>query len=158
MSAAARLEPKPKKFIDGERRRVRSDDPETALSFQLEAVVQKTDVDVLVVADFDGAPIASAGDPQLAMDLAQLGVALLKELPLERGVTTTRGFVHVDRVRVGPRDFVVAALRRASVPDPIGMARAVHGAARILAEGLPLVEAPLPLSVRGSWGDWDEIP
>ncbi len=158
MSAAERIQ-KPKKFIAAERRRVRSDDPETALSLHLQAIVEKLEVDVLVVSDFDGAPVASAGEPHAAMDLAQLGVALLKELPLERGVTTTRGFVHVDRVRVGMRELVVAAMSRAAVPDPIGIARAVHGAARILAEGLTWAsEAAIPLSVRGGWGEWDEVP
>ena len=53
--------------------------------------------------------------------------------------------------------FVLAAFARHDVPAPIGVARAVAGAARILRDGLAIAgETALPLIERG-WGDWDGI-
>ena len=154
MSAAL----KETRWVDGERRRTRSEDPETALEQQLRSIVDKLDIDVLVVADREGAPLASAGDANAAINLAQLAIALIKDLPMSRGVTTTRGFVHVDRVQVGLFEVVVAAMTCHGVPDPIGVARAVGGVGRILRDGLRLDAAPLPLVVRGGWGDWGDVP
>ncbi len=149
---ARAIEWKPKKCVDGERRHARSDDPETALGLQLASIVARLEVDVLVVADLDGAAVASAGEEHEAIALAQLAAALIKELPMRRSVTTTRGFVHVDLVEARGRTWVLAAFARSGVPAPIGIARAVAGASRILRDGLPVVEAPLRLSVRGGGG------
>jgi hypothetical protein len=152
---------KPKKCIDGERRRARSNDPETALGMQFAAVVEKLAIDVLVMADFDGAAVNSAFGPDLSEDdaiaLAELCAALIKESPTARTVTTTRGFVHVDTVESRGRTYVLGAFARHGIPEPVGVARAVAGASRILREGLSFShEAPLPLVERG-WGDWDDI-
>lgn len=150
---------KAKRCIDGERRRFRSSDPETALGLQLRSVVERLDVDVLVVADLDGAPVNSAvcdelGDEE-AIALGQLAASLVKERPSARTVTTTRGFVHVDLVDAGARTWALAAFARHGVPDAIGVARAVAGAARILRDGVMIgSEAPLPLVERG-WGTWE---
>lgn len=148
---------KPKKFVPAERRRTRSDDPETALTLQLAAVVERLEVDVLTVGDLDGAAIASAGDEAEAIDLAQFAAAAVKERFGAQTITTTRGFVHVDLVEARGRTFVLAAFARHSVPAPIGVARAVAGAARILRPGLAIgTESALPLIERG-WGDWEGI-
>jgi hypothetical protein len=148
---------KPKKFVSTERRGARSRDPETALGLQLAAVVDKLDVDVLVVADLDGAAVASAGEEDAAMALAEFAAAAAKERIAARTITTTRGFVHIDFVDARGRTFVLAAFARFGVPSPIGVARAVNGAARILKDGLALhTETALPLVARG-WGDWSKL-
>ena len=149
---------KPKKFVSTERRGSRSSDPETALGLQLAAVVGKLDdVEVLVVADLDGACVASAGDEDASIALAQFAAAAAKERLAARTITTTRGFVHVDFVESRGRTFVLAAVASFGVPSPIGVARAVHGASRILKDGLAVQrEAALPLVARG-WGDWSKL-
>jgi len=148
---------KPTKCISSERRGTRSSDPETALGLQLEAVVEKLGVEVLVVADLDGAAVASAGDEESVIALAQFAAAAAKERPAARTITTTRGFVHIDLVDARGRTFVLAAFARFEVPSPIGVARAVSGAARILRDGLAIhLEAALPLVERG-WGDWSKF-
>jgi hypothetical protein len=149
---------RPKKYVTAERRAARSDDTEIALDMQLAAIVAKREVDVLVIADLDGAPVASAGDVDEAILLGAFAAALAKEIPMRRAVTTTRGFVQVDLVESRGRTFVIAAYARHGVPCPVGVARAVGGAARILQGGLTIDrEAPLPLVERGGWGDWPEI-
>lgn len=154
-SSAARS--KPKKCVTSERRKSRSDDPEIALDLQLATVVTKLEVDVLVIADLDGAPVASAGDVDEAISLGAFAAALAKEVPMRRAVTTTRGFVQVDMVEARGRTFVIAAYARHGVPCPVGVARAVAGAGRILKGGLSIDrEAPMPLIERG-WGEWPEI-
>jgi hypothetical protein len=152
---------KRKKCIDGERRRARSNDPETALGMQFHAVIEKLAIDILVMADFDGAAVNSAVGPDLsdedAIALAELTAALIKESPAARTVTTNRGFVHVDTVEAKGRTYALGAFARHGIPEPVGVARAVAGAARILRDGLAFsVEAPLPLVERG-WGHWDDI-
>ena len=149
---------KPKKFVPTERRGTRSSDPETALGLQLAAVVEKLDVEVLVVADHDGAAVASAGEEESVIALAQFAAACAKERPAARTITTTRGFVHVDLVDARGRTFVLAAFASFGVPSPIGVARAVAGAARILRDGLAiqLEETALPLTEPG-WGDWSKL-
>lgn len=148
---------KPKKFVASERRRSRSCDPETALGLQLATIVEKLEIDVLVIADFDGACVASAGDETAAMALAELAAGAAKELPAARTITTPRGFMHVDLVDARGRTFILAAFAVHGVPSPVGVARAVHGAARILRDGLTIeTEAALPLSERG-WGDWSKL-
>jgi len=148
---------KPKKYVPSERRRARSEDPEIALGMQLSAVVEKLEVDVLLVCDLDGASIASAGEEAEVIDLAQFAAASVKELFGPRTMVTTRGFVHVDLVEARGRTFVLAAFAKHGIPAPIGVARAVAGAARILREGLTIgTETALPLLERG-WGDWEGI-
>ncbi|MGZ3453655.1 MAG: hypothetical protein ACXWUG_07050 [Polyangiales bacterium] len=159
--SASHLPAKKKKCIDGERRRARSNDPETALGMQFHAVIEKLAIDILVMADFDGAAVNSAVSADLSDDdaiaLAELTAALIKESPAARTVTTTRGFVHVDTVEAKGRTFALGAFARHGIPEPIGVARAVAGAARILRDGLAFsVEAPMPLVERG-WGDWDDL-
>ncbi len=145
---------KPKKCVSSERRRYRSSDPETALGLQLATVVEQLDVDVLLVGDLDGAAVASAGNEDDVIALAQVAAGLIKESPVARTVSTTRGFVHVDLVDARGRSFVLAAFARHAVPHPIAVSRAVAGAARILRDGLSIAtEAPLQLLERG-WGDW----
>lgn len=151
------LASKPTKFVPGERRGSRSSDPETALGLQLAAVVEKLDVEVLVVADLDGAAVASAGEEESVLALAQFAAAAAKERPAARTITTTRGFAHIDLVDARGRTFVLAAFARFEIPSPIGVARAVAGAARILRDGLAIhCEAALPLIERG-WGDWSRL-
>ncbi|MBI2390619.1 MAG: hypothetical protein HYV09_13600 [Deltaproteobacteria bacterium] len=148
---------KPKKCIVAERRAFRSDDPETALGLQLAAVAEKLAIDALLVGDLDGAAVASAGDEDEVVALAQLAAGLVKQRFGVHAITTTRGFVHVDVVDARGRSYLVCAFARHGVPSPIGVARAVHGAARILRAGLVVGrEAPLPLVERG-WGDWDAV-
>lgn len=148
---------KPKKCIVAERRAFRSDDPETALGLQLAAVAEKLAIDALLVGDLDGAALASAGDEDEVIALAQLAAALVKQRFGAHALTTTRGFVHVDVVEARGRSWVLCAFARHDVPSPIGVARAVNGAARILRAGVAIGnEAPLPLLERG-WGDWDAI-
>ncbi len=148
---------KPKKFVSSERRRSRSSDPETALGHQLATIVDKLEVDVMVVADFDGACVASAGHETAAIALAQLAAGAAKEEYAARTITTPKGFIHVDFVDARGRTFILAAFARHGVPSPVGVARAVHGAARILRDGISIEgEAALPLSERG-WGDWSKL-
>jgi hypothetical protein len=157
MAAQARstVTAKPKKFVVAERRRSRSEDPEIALDMQLASIVARLEVDVMVVGDLDGAPVASAGDIDEAIDLAAFAAGLAKETPMRRAVTTTRGFVQIDLVDVCGRTFVVAAYAKHGTPCPVGVARAVAGAARILSDGFTLGRAaPIPLKVLGGWGDW----
>ncbi len=157
-SAARKRQDRPKKGTETERRRARSDDTEIALDLQLAAIVTKLEVDVLVVADLDGAPVASAGDVDEAIELAAFAAAMAKEIPMRRAVTTTRGFVQVELVESRGRTFAVAAYAKGGVPCPVGVARAVAGAARILQAGLCIDrEAPVPLVVQGGWGDWPKI-
>ena len=162
VSTPSRRVTKQKKCVDGERRRSRSSDAEIALDLQLAYIVDGLDVDVLVVCDLDGAPVASAGDVDHAIDLAAFAAATAKDHGIigvaKKAFITTRGFVHLDLIDARGRTFVVAALGKFAVPAPIGMARAVNGAARILENGLTLcAEAPLPLVERGAWGDWSEL-
>ena len=147
---------KPKKFVDGERRRARSSDPEIALGMQLRAIVEKLEIDVMVVADFDGACVESAGDPTEAMALADFAAGAAKDRPAARTITTERGFIHVDLVDARGRTFILAAFAKHGVPSPIGVARACSGVSRILRDGLT-IEAALPLTERGSWGDWSKL-
>jgi hypothetical protein len=152
---------KRKKCVDGERRRTRSDDPETALGMQFHAVIEKLAIDILVMADFDGAAVNSAVSPELsdedAIALAQLTAALIKESPTARTVATNRGFVHVDTVEARGRTYALGVFARHGIPEPIGVARAVAGASRILRDGLSFsTEAALPLVERG-WGTWEDI-
>lgn len=153
----SRASHKPKKYVPSERRTTRSDDPEIALGLQLQAIVERLEIDVLTVGDLDGAPIASAGDEAEAIELAQFAAAAVKERFGAQTITTTRGFVHVDLVESRGRTFVLAAFAKVSVPAPIGVARAVAGAARILRPGFTIGgETALPLIERG-WGDWEGI-
>lgn len=154
---ASRANQKPKKFIPSERRRTRSEDPETALGLQLQSVVERLDVDVLLVGDLDGAAIASAGDEAEVIDLAQFAAAAVKERFGAHALTTTRGFVHIDLVEARGRTFVLAAFAKTSVPAPIGVARAVAGAARILRGGLSIGSESALLLVERGWGDWEGI-
>jgi hypothetical protein len=155
----SRSSSKSKKYVPSERRLARSDDPEIALGMQMSAVVERLEIDVLLVCDLDGAAIASAGDEAEVIDLAQFAAAAVKDSDVSgpRTIVTTRGFVHVDLVDARGRTFVLAAFARHGVPAPIGVARAVAGAARILRQGLTVgSEAALPLIERG-WGDWEGI-
>jgi len=126
-----------------ERRRVRSSDTLTALDLQLKAVMQTCEVQSLVITDLDGTPIASAGELEDVFALASFAASVLREIPLGRALTTTRGFVQVDLVRAGPRMVGVAAHSRFGVPSPEGVSRAVQGATRILRSGLS-VRRPRP--------------
>ena len=115
-----------------ERRRVRSSDPLSALELQLGAVYDAGDVESIVITDLDGTPVASAGEPDDAQALASFAAAVMREVPIGRSLTTTRGFVHVALVPAGRRMFAVAAHARFAVPSPAGVSRAVAGACRIL--------------------------
>jgi hypothetical protein len=150
------VEWKPKKFVASERRRARSSDPEIALGLQLQAIVEKLDIDVMVIADFDGACVESAGDPDEAMRLADFAAGAAKARPAARTITTERGFIHVDLVDARGRTYILAAFAKHGVPSPIGVARACNGASRILRDGLT-IEAALPLTERGGWGDWSNL-
>jgi hypothetical protein len=146
----------PKIYIDGERRRTRSSDPEIALQMQLQTVLEAHDVDVLVIADLDGAPLATAGEAEPAMALAAFAAGVAKDHPLWQSMVTNQGFIVVQRVEVGIRTWVIAAQARFNLPDRRGIARAVVGTMRILRDGLALdVAAPIPLVSVGGWGDWD---
>ena len=148
---------KPKKFVTSERRQARSSDPEIALGMQLATIVEKLDVDVIVIADFDGACVASAGDEAAAVELADFAAGAAKDQSRARAITTERGFIHVDLVEARGRTFILAAFAAHGVPSAVGVARAVHGAARILRDGLIVqTEAALPLLERG-WGDWSSV-
>ena len=149
----------PKKYVPAERRLSRSDDPETALGLQLRSLVERLEVDALLVCDLDGAAIASAWSESAgeveAIALAEFAAATVKERFGAHAVTTTRGFVHVDLVDARGRTFVLAAFAKTSIPAPVAVARAVAGAARILQGGLAIgAETALPLRARG-WGDWE---
>ena len=147
----------PKICIDAERRRTRSIDPEIALQFQLQTVLEAHDVDVLVIADLDGAPLATAGDEEAAMNLAAFAAGVAKDHPAWQSMVTNQGFIVLQRVEVGIRTWVVAAKARFTLPDRRGIARAVVGTMRILRDGLALdVAAPIPLVSVGGWGDWDK--
>jgi hypothetical protein len=148
---------RPKIYVDCERRRTRSVDPEIALQMQLQTVLEAHDVDLIVIADLDGAAVATAGDGDSAMDLAQFAAAVAKEHPTWESMVTSQGFVVVQRVEIGLRTWVVAAQARYSLPDRAGIARAVMGTMRIVREGLA-VEAAIPLVQLGGWGDWYENP
>ena len=146
----------PKICIDGERRRTRSIDPEIALQMQLQTVLEAHDVDVLVIADLEGAPLATAGEAEPAMALAAFAAAVAKDHPMWQSMVTNQGFIVVQRVEVGIRTWVIAAQARFNLPDRRGIARAVVGTMRILRDGLALdVPAPIPLVSLGSWGDWE---
>jgi hypothetical protein len=147
----------PKIYLEGERRRTRSIDPEIALQMQLQAVLDAHEVDVLVIADLDGAPLATAGDTECAIALAAFAAGVAKDHPMWQSMVTNQGFIVVQRVEVGIRTWVVAAQARFNLPDRRGIARAVVGTMRILRDGLALdVAAPIPLVSVGSWGDWDK--
>jgi hypothetical protein len=146
----------PKIYIDGERRRTRSTDPEIALQMQLQTVLEAHDVDVLVIADLDGAALATAGEAEPAMALAAFAAGVAKDHPMWQSMVTNQGFIVVQRVEVGIRTWVIAAQARFNLPDRRGIARAVVGTMRILRDGLALdVAAPIPLVSVGGWGDWD---
>jgi hypothetical protein len=143
-------------YVDAERRRTRSSDAEVALAFQLEVVRAEYAVDCVVVADLEGAAIASAGPEAESIDLAEFVGAAAKDSHRSRCITTSRGFVQVELVHSAGRTFVLGASTRFGVPDPTGVVRAVAGAARILRDGIP-VEAPIPLVRFGGWGDWEAL-
>jgi len=143
-------------YVESERRRTRSDDAEVALAYQLEVVRAEHAVDCVVVADLDGAPIASAGPEAESMDLAEFVAAAAKDSHRSRCITTSRGFVQVELVCTGGRTYVLGASTRFGVPDPSAVVRAVAGVARILRDGVP-VEAPIPLVRFGGWGDWESL-
>ena len=137
------------------RRRRRSVDPEIALRLQLRAVFEAHEVDVIVITDLEGAPVAIAGEPDAAMALAEFAAGVAKEHPEWQSMVTNRGFVVVQRVQVGLRAFAVAAQARFTLPDRRGITQAVTGAMRILKDGITLQgEAPIPLVQIGGWGDW----
>ncbi len=127
---------------DSDRRRQRSSDTLTALGLQLEAVLRDCEVAALVVTDFDGTPVASAGDMEEVAALATFASSAVREVPHARSLTTTRGFVHVDVVQARGRLVAVAAYARFGVPSPEGVARAVQGATRILRQGLSVRPPP----------------
>lgn len=146
-SAAAHLQwSRPKIWIERERRSTRSEDPERALQLQLDTVVSAHDLDLLVIADCDGAPVEMSGDPDLGMELADFAAATYKRSPEPQTLVTSRGFVIVAPVQTPVRTFVIAAQGRFAAPDPKGFARALAGVTRILKDGLVLhCEAPMPL-------------
>jgi hypothetical protein len=147
---------RPKIFVDAERRTRRSVDAETALQLQLQSVFEQHDVDVIVIADLDGTPAATAGEAEAAIALADFAAGVAKEHPCWQSMVTNRGFVVVQRVQIGLKAFVVAAQARFTLPDRSGIARAVTGVMRILKDGLTLQgEAPMPLVQVGGWGDWE---
>ncbi|GAC1533731.1 MAG: hypothetical protein NVS3B10_27910 [Polyangiales bacterium] len=153
----------PKIYVDGERRRRRSVDPETALQHQLQEVLEQHEVELIVIADLDGAAVACAaaivaedGWSDAAMLLAEFSAGVAREHGSWQSMVTNRGYVVVQRVEVGIRTFVVAAQAKYNLPDRGGIARAVTGAMRILRDGLAVAgEAPMPLLQRGGWGDWE---
>jgi hypothetical protein len=145
----------PKIYIDGERRRTRSIDPEIALQMQLQTVLEMHDVDILVIADLDGAPLATAGEAEPAMALAAFAAGVAKDYPTWQSMVTNQGFIVIQRVEIGIRTWVIAAQAKYSLPDRRGIARAVMGTMRILKDGLLLcTPAPMPLTQVGGWGDW----
>ncbi len=146
-SAATAL--RPKVWIEHERRSSRSEDPERALQLQLDAVVSSHDLDLLVIADSDGAPVEMSGDPDLGMELAQFAAASFRKAAEARTYATSRGFVVVAPLQTPVRTFVIAAQGRFAIPDPQGFTRALRGVERILKDGLFVqCEAPLPLATK----------
>ena len=146
---------RPKTCVSSERRTRRSVDAETALQLQLQAVFEQHEVDVIVIADLDGTPAATAGEAESAIALADFAAGVAKEHPQWQSMVTNRGFVVVERVQIGLKAFVIAAQARFTLPDRGGIARAVTGVMRILKDGLTLQgEAPMPLVQVGGWGDW----
>lgn len=127
-----------------------------ALQLQLQTVFEQHDVDVVVIADLDGACVATAGESEAAMMLADFAAGVARDYPTWRSMVTNRGYVVVQRVEIGIRTFVVAAQARFSLPDLGGITRAVAGVMRILRDGLTVEgEAPMPLVSLGGWGDWE---
>ena len=146
---------RPKIYVPRDRRTRRSVDAETALQLQIQTVYEEHAVDVIVIADLDGTPAATAGDVDQAIDLAEFAAGVAKEHPCWQSMVTNRGFVVVQRVQIGLKAFVIAAQARFTLPDRSGIARAVTGVMRILKDGLTLQgEAPMPLVQVGGWGDW----
>ena len=129
-----------------------------ALQLQLQVVLDENEVDLLVIADSDGAAVATAGEAEAAIDLAAFAAGVAKDHPSWQSMVTSRGFVVMQRVQIGLRAYVVAAQARFSLPDGAAIARAVFGAMRILRDGL-VVDTPaaIPLVSEGSWGEWEPV-
>jgi ribose 5-phosphate isomerase len=145
-SSASSASARPTVWIDRERRGSRSEDPERALQLQLDAVVAEHELDLLVIADSDGAPVEMSGDPDLGMELAQYAAAAFRKHPETQTHVTSRGFLVVAPVQTPVRTFVIAAQGRWSIPDPQGFSRALAGVTRILKDGLFVhCEAPMAL-------------
>jgi len=156
--AARSITEKDTVFVDSERRRFRSIDPETALLHQIQIAHERHGVELLVVCDLDGAPVAAAGDEERSFALAAFAAATAKNAPERQVIVTNQGFVIVDVVDARGRTFVVAAQGRFAIPDVSGVSRAVAGAKRILQDGLTIGDAaPIPLVAYGGWGDWSAI-
>jgi hypothetical protein len=144
---------------DDERRRRRSIDPEIALQLQLQSVLDAQGVELLVIGDLEGAPLATAGDGDAAIELANFAAGVAKMHRSWQSMVTNQGFVVVQRVEIGVCTWVVAAQARFELPDRRGIARAVEGAMRILRDGVIIAgEAPVPLVKVGGWGEWGDDP
>jgi hypothetical protein len=157
-SSMPALRMRPTVCIDGERRSRRSVDPEIALQLQLQHVATRQDLDLLVVADLDGAPVATAGPIDDAIELADLAARVAHEYDTWQSMVASRGYVCVTRVEIGFRRFCVAAQSRFALPDRAAIGRALEGTMRILAGGLYVdAQAPIPLVSLGGWGDWDAL-
>ncbi|GAC1352098.1 MAG: hypothetical protein NVSMB1_11600 [Polyangiales bacterium] len=106
-----------------------------------------------MITDYDGTPLATAGDLNEAHSVAEFAVAIAKEkgLRLPHAISTTRGFVHVATLRALGRTFLVAAYSRTAPVNPVSIARIVFGAPRIMREGLSIHQAAvIPLVRRRS--------
>ena len=115
--------------VSGEQRRNRSAVPEVALHHWLGSVRSQTGVEAVVVTDDQGTWVGSSGPWALCGALALLAPTMDATGPT-RSESLART-VHVERVRVATRDYLVAVTGGSDLDATTEFTRA--GVARILA-------------------------
>lgn len=98
------------------------------LALHLAALHEAHALDEIVVADTDGTPLSSAGDPDAARALAAFAAAVLKNAPLGHARTFHCGKVHVELVSLCGRTCALAAKASFLVLEPESIAASLTAA------------------------------
>lgn len=119
-----------------ERRRNRSENSSEALQFQLEACCRDSDVTAMVVADDEGLPLASTGDPYACDEIAARTAVAGRRVSEFSGTLLGHAEaweVQMKRISVSGTDLLVCAVGGSAAMRQRQLERSAAGVARILA-------------------------
>jgi hypothetical protein len=124
-----------------DRRRQRSDDVTTALSYQLAWTRREAGLEALVLVDGQGCLIAEAGAPSLCEELAAFAPLLAQGEPsggsaVDELLATMAGEVRVHKVAVDGAEAILCG-RGGDARRAGALTQAISGCQRILADDAP---------------------
>jgi len=95
------------------------------LALQLAILREAHALDEIVVADLDGVPLTSAGDPEASRALAAFAAAMLKDASVGYARTFHCGKIHVELVSLGGHPCALAAKASFLVMQPEALSLAL---------------------------------